>query len=238
MCGIIATLGKYTDEILLTGLKQLQNRGYDSAGIATIKQKTFEITKYASTNKSSGLSKLESKIYKHKNADIGIGHTRWATHGNTNDINSHPHMSFDGKFTLVHNGIIENYMEIKTNLSNKGIPFISKTDTEVIVNLLAYNYDNEKKDNNNVFEINMAIKNTVNTLEGTWGLVIMCVDSPKTLFCTRNGSPILVGHNSECAIISSEKSGFSSLITNYLVLENNDVCHISMYNDNINVNTE
>ena len=147
MCGIIALLTLLDDkviDILLDGLKQLQNRGYDSAGICTMNNK-YSILKYASTNDQDSIKKLESEKNKIINSNIGIAHTRWATHGAKTDNNSHPHISYDNKIALVHNGIIENYAELKLMLQNEGIKFKSQTDTEVIVNLLAFN--NKNSDN-------------------------------------------------------------------------------------------
>ena len=141
MCGIIALLTLFDDkmiDILLNGLKQLQNRGYDSAGICTMNNK-YSILKYASTNDEDSIKKLENEKNKIINSNIGIAHTRWATHGGKTDNNSHPHISYDNKIAIVHNGIIENYAELKLMLQNEGIEFKSQTDTEVIANLLAFN---------------------------------------------------------------------------------------------------
>ena len=174
MCGIIAYIGNSKDNtnnnvhhnsysVCLCGLKQLQNRGYDSAGICSIIDNKFVNNKFASSEEESALSKLEQLQECHGQSTVSIGHTRWATHGAKTDTNSHPHISSDGLFSLVHNGIIENYAELKEMLIQKGYTFSSQTDTEVVVNLLAYHYSAEK-------DVPLAIEKTIDLLEGTWGL--------------------------------------------------------------------
>ena len=141
MCGIVASISIDCYNKLLESLYQLQNRGYDSAGICTLSDHTFNIYKYASTENESALEKLKKYSSNMKGHTIGIAHTRWATHGPKTDINSHPHISSDGIISLVHNGIIENYNTLKEFLLKKGYTCISDTDTEVISNLLAYYYN-------------------------------------------------------------------------------------------------
>jgi glucosamine--fructose-6-phosphate aminotransferase (isomerizing) len=164
--------------------------------------------------------------------DIGIGHNRWATHGMKTDINAHPHLSNDGKFVIVHNGIIENYNELKNMLIREGFTFYSQTDTEVIVNLLQYNY--KSSNGKDVFE---TIKKTVNLLTGTYGLLIQSLYEPNKLYCVRNGSPLLVGQNEEEVIITSEQAGFCNRMSNYITLHNDDICIITRQQDSISVNT-
>lgn len=248
MCGIIAGISPHIADLLLDGLKQLQNRGYDSAGISLYNSSSensqsdnsFSTIKKASIRDSSALSYLERNITQNiSNATLGIGHTRWATHGAKNDVNSHPHTSYNGSFVLVHNGIIENYREIKTFLENNGIVNVSETDTECIVNLLAFHYEQQVKvevevkndKNERIKWIQIAIRKTIDMLEGTWGLAIMCRETPSALYCTRQGSPILVGHSDSCALITSEQSGFSGHIQNYFILKNKDICTIEQQTD-------
>ena len=222
MCGIIGFIGEQKNNcayFLLEGLKQLQNRGYDSAGICSILENDFCIHKYASTNETSALEKIEKIKYKYEEATIGIGHTRWATHGEKNDRNSHPHNSMDNVFSLVHNGIIENYVELKTMLLAEGYQFQSQTDSEVIVNLLSFHYSKNKD------SIVGTIKQTLSQLQGTWGLAILCRDSPNTLYCTRHGSPLLVSQTESYALVSSEKDGFIEK-SDYIILNNQDICVI------------
>ena len=198
MCGIIACIYENAYSILLQGLLQLQNRGYDSAGITILNYNCLITEKKASTSNKNAIQFLSDvKI----NGNIGIGHTRWATHGPKTDINSHPHISNCNRFSLVHNGIIENYKEIKELLEKNGYVMKSQTDSEVIVNLLSFHFDII----NNVED---ALLKVIETLEGTWGLVILYNEEPNNLYTTRNGSPILIGYNKDNVIVTSEQSGF------------------------------
>ena len=232
MCGIVGILTTTNNCVdnLLNGLKKLQNRGYDSAGICTINCNSFILHKYASNN-CSALSKLDDIRKHHKKSKIGIAHTRWATHGGKTDENSHPHVSCDNKFAVVHNGIIENFADLKKMLINKGYTFKSQTDTEIVSNLLSYNYIKNNKD------IILTINETISQLEGTWGLVIMCCDYENELYCTKNGSPLLIGQTDNYVMATSEQSGFNEKITQYFVLNNYDVCVITKNKNKISVNT-
>ena len=232
MCGIIALLSLSNNnviDILLAGLKQLQNRGYDSAGVCTM-NKEFSMLKYASTSKLDSIKQLENEKLNILNSNIGIAHTRWATHGAKTNENSHPHISYDNKISLVHNGIIENYSELKIMLQNEGIEFKSHTDTEVIVNLLAFN----NKDSDNFVD---TIKKTLKMMSGTWGLAIMDLDNPDKLYCVRHGSPLLVGQMDDMVIVSSEQSGFHGLVNNYFILDSNDICIITKNDNKIHIDT-
>lgn len=229
MCGIFGVVtneNKNIVEMILNGLKQLQNRGYDSAGVCFINKKNTEIHKYASTNKEDALDKIQQLELNtiDQNIYIGMGHNRWATHGIKNDTNSHPHLSNNKQFVIVHNGIIENYIEIKKKLISNGYIFYSQTDTEVIVNLIEYNYEKNLLNSNN--KIIDAIKETLSEVRGTYGLLIQYLLEPNKLFCVRNGSPLLVGQNEDTIIITSEQSGFCNMISNYITLQNDDICMI------------
>jgi len=201
MCGIYGILLKKPANIynlILQGLSQLQNRGYDSAGICVYND-GLKITKYASTEVSAlDLLRRESFI---DSPIVGIGHNRWATHGQKTDANSHPHASNDGNWAVVHNGIIENYEELKLMLPNS--MFNSQTDTEVISHLLQHYYDGD---------ILSTIQKTTALLKGSYALIIMTTYEPTKLFCVRDGSPLLIGYNEERIIITSEKSGFGSSV--------------------------
>lgn len=240
MCGIFGIVLNNNNEnictLIINGLIQLQNRGYDSAGVCVIKNNKFEVNKCASTNKLNALDKLmimkNIKELKY-NTYIGMGHNRWATHGVKNDTNAHPHLSCDANFVIVHNGIIENYNQIKQKLIKEGFIFHSQTDTEVIINLLQYNY------NSNVECTNMIdiIKKTIEELRGTYGLLIQSLYEPNKLYCVRNGSPLLIGQNEEEVIVTSEQSGFCNKMSNYITLHNDDICVITKTDDSIVINT-
>ena len=227
MCGIIAGISNNICKVLLDGLKQLQNRGYDSAGISFYDNfnKNIIIHKHASNVNESALKKLNI-LENYEKSSLGIAHTRWATHGAKTDINSHPHKSYNKKFVLVHNGIIENYKDIQSKLNKRGITNVSETDTENIVNLLALEYEKT----NNVLK---AIHSVTSQLTGTWGLVIFCIDTPNSIYATRQGSPLLVGHTETTALVSSEQSGFCNRVQNYFILKNNDICTISKNDDGV-----
>ena len=183
MCGIVGYIGKNEAvPFLLQGLEKLEYRGYDSSGIAVYADKKIKVAKKQGRLKIlEDLLENEPKISSH----LGIGHTRWATHGNPSDANAHPHLSFSGKIALIHNGIIENYMELKKKLINEGFDgFVSDTDTEVAVQLLDYFYKGD------MFE---AVKKLVNTIEGSFSLGIICADYPDTLFAAKKDSPLIVG---------------------------------------------
>lgn len=183
MCGIVGYIGKNEAvPFLLQGLEKLEYRGYDSSGIAVYADRKIKLAKKQGRLKVlEDLLASESKISSH----LGIGHTRWATHGNPSDINAHPHLSSSGKIALIHNGIIENYMELKEKLISEGFDnFISDTDTEVAVQLLDYFYKGD------MFE---AVKKLVNTIEGSFSLGIICADYPDTLFAAKKDSPLIIG---------------------------------------------
>ena len=234
MCGIlgIATLkNENIYELIINGLIQLQNRGYDSAGISVINNNEFIINKYASTDDLCAIDKLKSLNLSASNIYTGIGHNRWATHGVKNDTNAHPHLSNNRRFCIVHNGIIENYIDLKNFLIENNYTFKSQTDTEVIVNLIEYN----NKLTNNVID---SIKHTTQMITGTYGLIIQDLTQPDILYCTKNGSPLLIGQNDDTVIITSEQSGFCGIIKNYITLHNDDLCVITRNTHKINVKTQ
>ncbi len=182
MCGIVGYIGKdFAVPYLIEGLSKLEYRGYDSAGVAVIEDGKIDVTK------KSGRLRILEDVLKEKEksgATIGIGHTRWATHGAPTDENAHPHLSESGLFAVVHNGIIENYAELKEELIKSGVHFSSQTDTEVIAALLEKNYDGDF--------LSTASK-TLSMLEGAYALAILCKDFPNTLALARKSSPLVLG---------------------------------------------
>ena len=186
MCGIVGYIGsKNAYPIILTGLKRLEYRGYDSAGIALVQDNKTTVYK-----KQGKVADLESYLNgKNTSGCIGMGHTRWATHGEPNDTNAHPHVSMNGKFTVIHNGIIENYNALKKMLTEKKYTFKSETDTEVIANYIEYIY--QKGSGKITAEV--AVRLALLDVQGAYGLVVICSDEPDRLIVARKGSPLVVG---------------------------------------------
>ena len=215
MCGIIGFIGnKNCYPYLILGLKLLQNRGYDSAGISVISENTIHTLKYASTNDLDSIKNLEENIGKLPVAPtFGIAHTRWATHGRKTDENAHPHLSMDGTISVVHNGIIDNYLELKDFLTKKGYEFRSQTDTEVISQMLQYFLDEYDND------LFVSLDNLCNTLNGTWACLIQTSRFPNTLIALKNGSPLLFARNNNGYFFTSEISGFQNEVDDYIIVK-------------------
>ena len=186
MCGIVGYLGeKNTKEILLSGLKELEYRGYDSAGIAVLQNNDFQ--SYKAVGKLINLEE-KTKDFVTDSFAAGIGHTRWATHGKPTELNAHPHLG--NSSYVVHNGIIENYAELKKKLMEEGVRFLSQTDTEVIV----HQFEKNLKTATSAFE---AFRKTISELVGAYAILLVTKSESKTIFFAKNGSPILVGLNAE-----------------------------------------
>ena len=227
MCGIVAYLGKKPAQpILIEGLKRLEYRGYDSAGVGLINNGVIKITK--SGGRISVLEELLEPA--NKNEVLGIGHTRWATHGEPNTVNAHPHLDYTGKIAVVHNGIIENYSTLKTWLISKGCVFVSQTDTEVIANLIGYLYSGQDGkdspvDGQNRFE--WAVQRALNELVGTYGLAMVCTDFPDMLIGAKKGSPLILGLGENEYIIASDASAIVEHTTQAIYLADNEMVTIS-----------
>ncbi|MHC5086863.1 MAG: glutamine--fructose-6-phosphate transaminase (isomerizing), partial [Planctomycetota bacterium] len=208
MCGIVAYFGKKAAQpILIEGLRRLEYRGYDSAGVALLKDGLFDLYKT-----SGRIANLEEIIPEPTSqATVGIGHTRWATHGKPNTTNAHPHIDYTGKIALVHNGIIENYAILKKWLIKEGCPFKTETDTEVVANLIGYFYENNiSRDGQNTSESNnrfeWAVQQALNEIYGTYGLAIICLDCPDVMIGVKKGSPLILGVGENEFVIASDAS--------------------------------
>ena len=212
MCGIIAYVGtKSAKDVLLTGLKRMEYRGYDSAGIAT-----FETNGKVLVTKSSGkVAVLEAKLQDilHEGT-IGIGHTRWATHGAPTDENSHPHTV--GKITLVHNGIVENYLEIKATLTKGGYKFASETDTEVLAALIDNCYKKTK-------DIAVCFGTALAQVRGTFGLAVLIEDLPGMIVVARRSSPVLIAQANGAVFVASDQYALTGSAKNAVVLKDEEI---------------
>jgi glutamine---fructose-6-phosphate transaminase (isomerizing) len=213
MCGIVGYIGsKEVYPILINGLKRLEYRGYDSAGIAIFNGKP---NIYKCKGKVSDLEAFAEG--KNLVGTLGIGHTRWATHGEPNDINAHPHESMNGKFVLIHNGIIENYAPLKKRLEDRGFVFKGETDTEVLVNLIEYIYLRGN------ISAEIAVRLALTKVIGAYGLVILCSDEPDKIIAARKGSPLVIGVGDGEYFLASDATPIIEHTVNVIYLNDNDV---------------
>lgn len=234
MCGIVGYIGtKKASPILINGLLRLEYRGYDSAGISTIEKDGLSIMKdkgrVKNLNNLPGIDDLEGTI--------GIAHTRWATHGKPSKENSHPHMDNSKTFSVVHNGIIENYNELRKLLINNGYTFYSQTDTEIIPNLIHYYYS--KDDNNDSFRFLRAVKNACSDLKGSFALEIICKNDPNNMIVVRKDSPLVIGKGNGENYISSDIPAILSFTRDFYLLEDLEFVVLSrddakFYDKNLN----
>lgn len=212
MCGIVGYVGKQpAAPILLDGLGKLEYRGYDSAGIAVCDHGKIQM------KKAKGRLKVLSELT-HDGAifpgHIGIGHTRWATHGEPSDVNAHPHFNADSSIVVVHNGIIENYLKLKKKLTEKGYQFLSDTDTEVIAHLLDYYYQGNPM---------QAMIKIMHRMEGSYALGILFKDHPEELYAVRKDSPLIVGHTKDGCIIASDVPAVLKYTRDVYFIENEEI---------------
>lgn len=219
MCGIIGFAGKTEAvPILLDGLERLEYRGYDSAGVAVV-----SADGRLQVKKSKGRLSVLRELLDSQNplsGNIGIGHTKWATHGEPNDTNAHPHVGQEGKIAAVHNGIIENYLEIKNSLIRKGVVFSSDTDTEVIVQLLEYYY--RKKSN-----LMDAVYAVLNRIKGAYAMGILCSDFPGQMVAARKDAPLLIGYGQEGNYIASDVTALLAHTRTVTYMEDDEVAVIT-----------
>ena len=223
MCGIIGYIGnKPATPILVEGLRRLEYRGYDSAGIAVIERD--EVCRVRIPGK---VEKLAARIAQHHfEGSIGIGHTRWATHGEPTEANAHPHTNADGSIMLIHNGIIENYQSLTTQLASRGYCFTSETDTEVIAHLIDEAYRGD---------LVHAVKQALGQVTGTYGLVVMHARHPRQLVAARRGSPMVIGVGEDEMFLASDVSAFLRLTDRVVYLEDDDI--VSVTTEGFNIDT-
>ncbi|KPU27264.1 glutamine--fructose-6-phosphate aminotransferase [Caloranaerobacter sp. TR13] len=221
MCGIVGYIGsKKAHEILVEGLEKLEYRGYDSAGIAVFDKGQLKVRKY-----KGRLSVLRERLSEEEfNANVGIGHTRWATHGEPSDKNAHPHTNVTGDIAVVHNGIIENFMELKEELQEKGYKFVSETDTEVISHLIDYYFDDDLLE---------AVKKAVSRLEGAFALGVICRDNPDKLIAVRKDSPLIIGIGKGENFIASDIPAILKYTRDVYILEDGEMAVVEK--DNIKI---
>ena len=212
MCGIVGYIGKHqAAPIILEGLAKLEYRGYDSTGMAVFDGKKINIQKAAGR-----LQVLENMTRGGETMPgcVGIGHTRWATHGKPTDINAHPHDNQDGTIAVVHNGIIENYQQLKQRLINRGYKFVSDTDTEVLVQLIDYYYKGNPLE---------AITKVLHRVEGSYALGILFADHPEEIFAVRKDCPLIVGTSSEGSFIASDVPAILKYTREVYYIDNQEV---------------
>jgi len=213
MCGIVGYIGeKQAYPILVNGLKRLEYRGYDSAGISLYNN---EIKIYKKRGKVADLEAFVAD--KDITGNIGIGHTRWATHGEPNDVNAHPHVSMNGHFVLIHNGIIENYSRLKEKLEDRGYTFKTETDTEVLANLIEYIYLKGK------VSAEIAVRLALSKVVGAYGLVIICKEESDKLIAARKGSPLVIGIGEGEYFIASDATPIVEHTKSVIYLNDDDV---------------
>ncbi len=219
MCGIIGYVGKRNAaEILVDGLRRMEYRGYDSAGIACLDGGRIGLVKNAGKIKALREKVDASEQVELQHATLGLGHTRWATHGAPNETNAHPHLDASGHFVMAHNGIIENYKGIKEGLAKHGIECVSETDSEALVQLIAYCYAGN---------LEKAVSDALKKVKGTYGIVVMTDHEPGKLVAARCGSPIVIGMGSDETVIASDASAILPHTRDALYLEDYDMAVIT-----------
>lgn len=216
MCGIVGFIGKEeAAPILLDGLSRLEYRGYDSAGLAVCGEEGLQVRK--AKGRLQVLSDL-TQAGATLQGTVGLGHTRWATHGEPSDVNSHPHVSEKGRFAVVHNGIVENYMEVREFLQNQGIRFASQTDTEVVAQLLDYYYKGDLME---------AVTKTLHRIRGAYALGILCADCPDKLVAVRKDSPLILGHGEGYQMLASDVTAVIKYTRDVTYLDNDELAVIT-----------
>ena len=220
MCGIVGYIGnKNCVPIIIEGLKRLEYRGYDSAGIATINSHATNVAKC-----EGKVSALESLLNENDlSASLGIGHTRWATHGVPNEVNAHPHFNSEKDLFMIHNGIIENYQVLKTKLKKLGYKFISETDTEVLVQLI----DSFLKKGLSLFE---SVRYALNEVQGAYGIAVISKKEPNKIIAARKGSPLVIGIGENENFVASDVNALIQHTKRVVYLDDNEICEVTKDN--------
>jgi glucosamine--fructose-6-phosphate aminotransferase (isomerizing) len=220
MCGIVGYIGPNDAvDFLLDGMSKLEYRGYDSAGIAVFDGENFKIEK--TVGRLSALTQKVAAGREKLHGHIGIGHTRWATHGRPSTINSHPHADCSGNFVVVHNGIIENYQSLKERLASLGHVFLSETDTEVVAHLLEENYDGD---------FTTAVQKTLAELHGSYALVFLCKFEPDTIICSKKDNPLVIGQGKGENFIASDIPAIINYTRETYILADNEMAVVTKDN--------
>ena len=215
MCGIIGYIGqKEVIPILVNGLKKLEYRGYDSAGIAVFKDNKIRIVKC-----KGKVAELENLLEKGSpEGNIGLGHTRWATHGKPNNLNAHPHNGCNSEVVVVHNGIIENYVPLRERLISEGHNFVSETDTEVLPHLIESNYQND---------LTLAVKESIKEIEGSYAIGVISTRDPGKVIASRCGSPLIIGIGEGEMFLASDIPALLSYTKRVIFLEEREIATIT-----------
>jgi glucosamine--fructose-6-phosphate aminotransferase (isomerizing) len=223
MCGIVGYIGKKdAPSVILEGLRRLEYRGYDSAGVAVVDASgKLEVVKKAGRVEALAQALEDRKMHAH----IGIGHTRWATHGGATDQNAHPHLSSDGKVAVVHNGVIENYQELKTFLSSEGFTFSSQTDTEVLANLIAYCL-RENNTPEGESPLVAAVRRSLKRVSGAYGVAVLSTQTPTELVVARKSSPLAIGAGAGDYIVGSDPLALAGYAERVTFLEDGQIAEI------------
>jgi len=210
MCGIVGYIGpKPAVPFLLEGLKRLEYRGYDSAGVALLGEQGLQVIKTVGK-----VSRLTQRVSRGRPEHVGFGHTRWATHGAPSEANAHPHLSADGRIALIHNGIIENYAPLREELRHEGVEFRSETDTEVLVHLIARHYHGDLAE---------AVRITLGLVDGAYGICVLHQDEPDRLVVAKMGSPLLIGLGADESFVASDQQALVGHSDRVIVLEDGEM---------------
>ena len=218
MCGIVGYIGRRDAiPVLLEGLRSLEYRGYDSAGLAVIHRNRLQVTKTAGR-----VQDLRDRVSDRTRATVGIGHTRWATHGEPNDVNAHPHTDAEGRIAVVHNGIIENAEQLREALAGRGVKLVSDTDTEALAHLIAA----EVGDDDHPVSLEEAVRRALRRVEGTYGLVVLDIKHPNELVVARNGSPIVLGIGESEMFVASDVAALVRYTKQVVYLDDAEVATV------------